>query len=99
MNQSIQKTAEILFTVPNIVVRFSKKLGYANFSDLKYSLRNEENLISSEESSTKFNILNNIDKTIEVIDVNIINKVAKKIAESKNIFCIGLGDSIYFARC
>lgn len=98
LSQSIQKTAEILFTVPNTIVRFSKKLGYISFSDLKHSLKDEEKLIYSKESNTKFSILDNINKTIEVMDINIINKVAKKIAESKNTFCIGAGDSIYFCE-
>lgn len=98
LNQSIQKTAEMLFTVPNTIVRFSKKIGYSGFSDLKHSLKNEEKSISSKESNIDFSILSNINKTIEVIDISIINKVAKKIAESKNIFCIGIGDSIYFCE-
>lgn len=98
LSQSIQKTAEILFTVPNTIVRFSKKLGYIGFSDLKHSLKNEEKSISSRESNTKFSILNNINKTIELMDIDIINNVAKKIAESKNIYCIGAGDSIYFCE-
>ncbi|SHJ21986.1 transcriptional regulator, RpiR family [Clostridium cavendishii DSM 21758] len=98
LNQSIQKTAEILFTVPNTIVRFSKKLGYLSFSDLKHSLRDEEKTISSKESFTEFTILNNINKTLELIDINIINKAAKKILESKNTFCIGAGDSIYFCE-
>jgi DNA-binding MurR/RpiR family transcriptional regulator len=98
LTQSIQKTAEALFTVPNTIVRFSKKLGYKGFSDLKYSLKNEEKTISSKDSNRNFSILNNIGKTIEIMDINIINKVAKKIVESKNTFCIGLGDSIYFCE-
>lgn len=98
LSQSIQKTAEILFTVPNTIVRFSKKLGYSGFSDLKHCLKNEDKLQSSKDSNKNFSILNNINKTIELIDINIINKVAKKIVESKNILCIGTGDSIYFCE-
>ncbi|MRY42960.1 MurR/RpiR family transcriptional regulator [Clostridium beijerinckii] len=98
LSQSIQKTAEILFTVPNTIVRFSKKLGYTGFSDLKFSLKNEKNSISSNEGNEKFSILKNINKTIELMDISIINRVAKKICESKNIYCIGLGDSIYFCE-
>lgn len=41
VNQSVQKVAEDLFTVPNTIVRLSKKLGYKGFSDLKFSLRAE----------------------------------------------------------
>ena len=37
VNQSVQKVAEDLFTVPNTIVRLSKKLGYKGFSDLKFS--------------------------------------------------------------
>jgi DNA-binding MurR/RpiR family transcriptional regulator len=98
LSQSIQRTAEKLFTVPNTIVRFSKKLGYTGFADLKYSLKNEDRSISTREGNTKFSIVKNINKTMELIDINMINKVAKKIIESNNIYCIGMGDSIYFCE-
>ncbi len=39
LSQSIQDTAEQLYTVPNTIVRLSKKLGYNGFSELKFELK------------------------------------------------------------
>lgn len=41
VNQSIKKTSEELFTVPNSIVRLSKKLGYNGFSEMKFALKQE----------------------------------------------------------
>lgn len=98
LKQSIQKTAEILFTVPNTIVRFSKKLGYIGFSDLKYSLINEVKEEESDKKDKNLGIIDNINKTIEAFDMDIVNKAAKKIIESKKTYCIGIGDSIYFCE-
>lgn len=41
VTQSIQKTSKELFTVPNSIVRLSKKLGYNGFSEMKFALKQE----------------------------------------------------------
>lgn len=41
ITQSIQKTSEELFTVPNSIVRLAKKLGYNGFSEMKFALKQE----------------------------------------------------------
>lgn len=101
LNQSIQDTAEELFTVPNTIVRLSKKLGYKGFSELKFELRKE---IEEKKHSLKINFENkgllseNIIKTINVIDSDSIKKAVKKIKQAKNIHLLGIGDSIYFCE-
>ena len=42
MDFSIQKIAADLYIAPNSVMRLAKKLGYSGFSELKFSLQNEE---------------------------------------------------------
>lgn len=101
LNQSIQETAEELFTVPNTIVRLSKKLGYKGFSELKFELRKE---IYEKNNSLEINFENkdliseNIIKTINVIDSDSIKKAVKKINQAKNIHLLGIGDSIYFCE-
>lgn len=41
INQSITKTSEELLISPNSIVRLSKKLGYNNFSAMKFALKQE----------------------------------------------------------
>ncbi|WP_252254309.1 MurR/RpiR family transcriptional regulator [Clostridium sp. ZBS12] len=102
LNQSIQGTAEELFTVPNTIVRLSKKIGYKGFSELKFQLRKEQEDIKSnnfEGAIENSNLISeNIIKTINIIDSNIIKKVVRKIKEAKNIQFLGIGDSIYFCE-
>ncbi len=91
---SIQNLAKKLYTVPNTIVRVSKKLGYRGFSELKIALKLE----NSSEYINIPHISENIRKTYEIIDMNTINKIAKKIHESNKISFYGVGNSIYFCE-
>jgi len=91
---SIQKLSERVFTVPNTIVRLSKKLGYDGFSEFKTGLKLEDDKVVNIIS----NIPENIRKTYEIMDNEIIDKVAKKINETKNIFFYGVGDSLQFCE-
>lgn len=102
INQSIQKVAEDLFTVPNTIVRLSKKLGYKGFSDLKFSLRvelEEEDKGKGRLGVKGFELIpDTISKTLEILDSGITDKVIHKIREAKNVYFLGIGDSIYFCE-
>lgn len=104
INQSIQKTAEELFTVPNTIVRFAKKLGYKGISDLKFALRQEVEKLgiqkenSTIETHTLKNMPENIIRTLDVIDFLLVQKVARKMKEAKRVILIGIGDSTYFCE-
>ena len=102
INQSIQKTAKELFTVPNTLVRFSKKLGYNGFSELKFGLRQDMDT-EDIESECKNKILTTdipetILKTLELIDSETIDKVVRKIKDARKVMFLGIGDSIYFCE-
>jgi DNA-binding MurR/RpiR family transcriptional regulator len=94
LNISIQKLAEKLFTVPNTIVRLSKKLGYGGFSELKAALKME----NKDEEEFFSNIYYNVKKTYEIIDMDTIDRVARKIKESRDIYFYGIGDSISFCE-
>lgn len=94
INLSIQKLAQELFTVPNTIVRLSRKLGYEGFAELKIALKSEIN----KQLITFTNFSDNIKRTYEVIDTNVIDKVAKNFQEAKNILFYGIGDSIPFCE-
>lgn len=91
---SIQKLSEKVFTVPNTIVRLSKKLGYEGFSEFKTGLKLEGEMVVNIIS----NIPENITKTYEIMDIKVIGKVAKKINETRNIFFYGVGDSLPFCE-
>lgn len=94
LNISIQKLAEKLFTVPNTIVRLAKKLGYDGFSELKAALKIE----SKDENEFFSNIYYNVKKTYEIIDMETIDRAAKKIKECRDIYFYGIGDSIPFCE-
>lgn len=101
LSQSIQDTAEQLYTVPNTIVRLSRKLGYNGFSELKFELKKEQegrNSSSQIRFDSKEFISENIVKTMNMVDKEVIKKTIKKIKQSKNIHLLGMGDSIYFCE-
>lgn len=94
LNMSIQKLADNLFTVPNTIVRLSKKLGYSGFSELKASLKME----NEDEAEFFSNINYNVKRTYEIIDMETVDRAARKIKECRDIFFYGIGDSIPFCE-
>ncbi|WP_085061510.1 MurR/RpiR family transcriptional regulator [Clostridium butyricum] len=81
LSQSIQDTAEQLYTVPNTIVRLSRKLGYNGFSELKFELKKEQEGRNSS-SQIRFDseefISENIVKTMNMVDKEVIKKTIKK---------------------
>lgn len=102
INQSIQKTAKALFTVPNTLVRFSRKIGYNGFSELKFALKQElENEDREQEVNKQIStaeIPETIVKTLELIDSETVDKVVRKIKDARKVMFLGIGDSIYFCE-
>lgn len=94
MTISIQKLSQKLFTVPNTIVRLSRKLGYEGFSELKLALKTEQETNSIPNTE----LPDSIKKTYQVMDMNTIDKVCKKFQEAKNIYFYGIGDSVSFCE-
>ena len=99
VSQSIQKTAEVLYTVPNSIVRLSKKMGYDGFSQMKFKLKQEiEERDSAPATIIKRQISPNISRTLELINDDLIEAVVKRIESSRKVYFLGMGDSIYFCE-
>ncbi|MBM6800560.1 MurR/RpiR family transcriptional regulator, partial [Coprobacillus cateniformis] len=92
---SIQKIASDLYTVPNSVMRLTKKLGYTGFSQLKVLIQQEEN---DENQIAKSQIPKNVIKTIELIDYDKLYDAAKKMKMCKTIHFLGVGDSLSYCE-
>jgi DNA-binding MurR/RpiR family transcriptional regulator len=92
---SIQHLATKLFTVPNTITRLSKKLGYDGYSQLKISLKEE--IITHQELSED-SLQYNINKTIGLIDRNILAIVTKMIQEAHRVLFFAVGDSAPFCE-
>lgn len=89
---SIQKLAEELFTVPNTIIRFSKKLGYEGFAELKLALKHQQ-----DERKTNFlDISDTLKKTYEIMKIDVIDRVARRIKQSSKVLFYGVGDSLPF---
>ncbi len=101
MKLSIQRIASELFIAPNTIMRFSKKIGYSGFSELKYSLRDELKP-STEGISISSQLLSqlpsNIVKTLDIVEDSTIKRVAKLMSEANCSIFAGVGDSSYFCE-
>ncbi|AOL34273.1 MurR/RpiR family transcriptional regulator [Geobacillus thermoleovorans] len=89
----IQKMAEALYTVPNTIVRFAKKLGYKGFAELKAALALEQRAEAATLAGGTV-----IEKTKELLDERLIEEAAGKLHEAKHVFFYGVGDSAYFCE-
>jgi DNA-binding MurR/RpiR family transcriptional regulator len=90
---SIQALAARLFTVPNTIIRLSKKLGYDGFSQLKNSLKDE---LRAQQVEPEDGLHLYIQKTFQVIDPDRIALVAKRIHEAERVLLFGVGDTAPF---
>lgn len=109
---SVAELSEKIKVSTASIVRFSKKLGYDGFSELKIELTKdvilEENqyvYISKDENLNVKNIVEKIaDKNINIIkenvilnDVSTIEKIVDLIYDAKNIYIFGVGGSALLA--
>lgn len=85
------------------IFRFCKKINFNSFQDFKNELQVETNLNSKiTEESFAFdiydNIKNSIEFTIQNLDLNEIEEMAKIIYHARNVFCVGVGNSAISAE-
>ncbi len=97
---SVHKIASELFISPNSIIRTAKKLGYSGFSELKFSIQNEDN---PEEINTVSNkvldkLPQSVAKSIDVFDDECIDKLVCKLVSSNKVLIAGTGDSVYFCE-
>lgn len=101
MNLSIRRIAEDLYLAPNAVMRFSKKIGYSGFSELKYALGNEGKPEDSKDTLVRQlmgQLPQNIVKTLDTIDQDAIRNVSKSLKEAECCILAGVGDSYQFCE-
>lgn len=99
-NLSIHNIAKSLFISPNAIMRTSKKLGYSGFSELKFSLQQEQNPkeLATVENHVLSKIPKNIIHTLDVIEDDILFSVVDIMLNSNTILFAGVGDSIPFCE-
>ncbi len=93
IKQSIQKTAEALYTVPNTIVRLSKKLGYASFSEMKFELKYELSQSHQDNQTLPKHLPQSVLKTCQLIDQSKVQRVADIICQAKEVLFLGLGEN------
>lgn len=92
---SIKALANKFFTVPNTILRLSKKMGYDGFSELKNSLKAElsqSDYISYENERQGYSL--NIKKTLNLIDYEMLDRIVDHIHKARRIIFYGVGDTI-----
>ncbi len=99
-NVSIHNIAKALYIAPNAIMRAAKKLGYSGFSELKFSLQQEDHPTDAQtvEKRVLDKIPQNIVKTLDVMDeAAMAQLVATMLAAPKIVFA-GVGESVYFCE-
>lgn len=86
---TIRDVAEKFYTAPNTIVRMCKKLGFLGYSDFKEALYIT---IIEEKSFSDFTSLDDqLVKTKQLINLEIINDINKTIFESEQVLILGVG--------
>lgn len=91
-NMSVQTLAENVFTVPNTIIRLSRKLGYDGFSHMKTGMREELKSIQESEA------IKNIKKTNELLNPKKINLLNSIIYQASRVVIYGVGDSAIYCE-
>ncbi|MFI3168317.1 MAG: MurR/RpiR family transcriptional regulator [Faecalibacterium sp.] len=99
-NLSIQNIAKELYVAPNAIMRVAKKLGYSGFSELKFSLQQEDNPadLQTVEKRVLDKIPQNIVKTLDVMDEAEMAQLVNTMLSAPKIVFAGVGESVYFCE-
>ncbi|MFI3238259.1 MAG: MurR/RpiR family transcriptional regulator [Lachnospiraceae bacterium] len=99
-NISIHNIADTLFISPNAIMRTAKKLGYSGFSELKFTIQQEEHPLQENKPQSQVldKIPQNILKSIDVIDDEVVHNLVDDMLKAHNILVLGIGDSVYFCE-
>ncbi len=99
-NISIHSIAQSLYVAPNAIMRTAKKLGYSGFSELKFSIQQEDQPHSTQTAVSKVleRMPQNIVKTLDVIDDVAMQKMIADMHACDKILFVGIGDSVYFCE-
>ena len=96
-NMKINDLAESTYTSPASIVRFCKKLGFSGFAEFKASLSLNDKVPKDTTNSTlgidSPNLFKDINKSIELINENVINDVLEIINKANRIEFFGEGSS------
>ena len=108
VNSSAQKLAKLINTSPSAIIRFSKKIGYDGFPQLKIELAQDmvndsveiDNILRIHHEDMPslikkvYNLnLSTIEKTYGLMNSDILEKVASEIINSHNVYLFGIGSS------
>lgn len=93
-NMSIHEISRELYISPNSIMRFSKKIGYSGFSELKFSLSKTEETQTSTNKVLE-NVPKSIIKTIDFIDHEVKKYFVDEILKARKILFVGVGDSAF----
>lgn len=107
LNISAQKLAVLTKTSPAAIIRFSKKIGFTGFPQLKIELAKDisneslefDNLLDPHEDMSSLlkkayhSNIQTIEKTYGLMDPIILERVAQEVVLCRNVYLFGIGGS------
>ncbi|AXX64406.1 MurR/RpiR family transcriptional regulator [Bombilactobacillus bombi] len=96
---TIKTISQELFISSATIMRAAHKLGYDNFSQLKYSAAEANQIatksLPTEEFATIVNrVAGDFDKTLQLLTEDKIARFAHFLQQARRIFCVGSGSSV-----
>ncbi|SHI86532.1 transcriptional regulator, RpiR family [Clostridium amylolyticum] len=91
----ISDLAKKTYSSKTVIINLSQKLGFEGFSDFKYFLKSND----SKDMDTPFveelqyNIKQNIDKTLSVIEIEKYKKISKELMKASTVYVFARGTS------
>ncbi|WP_158679131.1 MurR/RpiR family transcriptional regulator [Anaerococcus marasmi] len=96
INTTSSELAEKLYISKTTLINFCKKIGFEGFTEMKYYLKsNQEDKIEkhNRDNSTKDEILNEVKKTLEILDDEKVLEFCENIIASQNLYIASRGAS------
>ncbi|WP_033161321.1 MurR/RpiR family transcriptional regulator [[Mycoplasma] collis] len=106
INMSIKELSNFLFVSIGSITRYVKKWGFRTFKDLKNKVIKEQEKNKKYKDQKNTDFVENInlyykhalDKTMETLNKNSINKAYLMLEKAKKIFVYGISSSMYVAK-
>lgn len=89
----IKELADAVYCSPNTIIRMSKKMGFTGFSEMKHVIFEELEKNYSHVPISEDGLYKDLVKTKELINLGLLDHLARMIVKKKHVSVFGLGPS------
>jgi RpiR family transcriptional regulator, glv operon transcriptional regulator len=91
----INDLATVTFTSKTVIINMTQKLGFSGFADFKYYLKSSHrsHFKSVDSVDAEFYLKDNFNKTLGLIDRDVLKNVSRQIQKAKTVYIVARGTS------